>query len=223
MPMNTERLGQIIDKPRLVEAKHANAMVVAIEGPVCSGKSTLLKHLKASGVGVVNEYSEYVAKANRDFPKFPPTSYEQAQHGFEFFLDLEKKRIADFTNIDSSKIALDRSIYTLLAFEVGASPITKINIFDWATNRVQKEDDLILPDHIIYLDVPTDISRNRAEVNNISIPKFLLTNEFNNGFRSFFQSLAISNLNYVTMVDAQLEPEVVFKKVEDLIQRINQR
>lgn len=223
--MNTERIKQILERGREVENEPASATIVAVEGPVCAGKSTLIKHLKIASVGIIDEYSEYVASANRDFPRFPPSSPKQAQRNFEFFLGLEKRRTLDLAKLRQNKIAIDRSIYTLLAFEAGASKITGIDIFDWAVDRLEAENEIILPDHIIYLDVPMAVSSRRAQENNIQIPIFLLSDEFNEGFRNIFQRLAIAKPEFVTIIDAQQDElsilSLVHRRVTSLPERVD--
>lgn len=201
--MNPELVVEIIERGRKVEVEPKQPFIVAVEGPVCAGKSSLTDNLALSGIGTIQEYSEYVAHANQDFPKFPPKDSDGAKNNFEFFLNLEGCRDQDLALLTQSQIAIDRSIYTLLAFEMGATAITGIDIFDWAVCRLQKEKGLILPDHVFYLDVPPEISRQRAEANNIPIPKFLLSDEFNHGFREFFFRLSKMYPDYVTILPAE--------------------
>lgn len=188
--MNPELVVSVVERDKLIESEPKSTRVVAIEGPVCAGKSSLVNSLIGSGLGGILEYSEYVGHANQDFPKFPPRDAEQAKRSFEFFLDLEKQRILDMQLLTQSNVVIDRSIFTLLAFEAGASRITGIDIFDWAVERLLQEEEIILPDHVVYLDVAPQVSIQRAEENDIPIPKFLLSEEFNRGFRDFFIALS---------------------------------
>ena len=200
--MNPELIRNIVEQGTK-EIDPNNSYITAIEGPVCAGKSSLIEHLSNMGIGVILEYSEYVAHANQDFPKFPPKDSNTAKKSFEFFLKLEKRRYRDLASLSQPQISIDRSIYTLLAFETGARAITGIDIFDWGINRLQAEPGLIVPDHIYYLDVSSDESKRRAKENNISIPEFLLSNRFNNGFKNFFITLSRIYPQYVTIVSAE--------------------
>jgi len=207
--MRTELLRDIAEKCKIMDTEPKRRVIIAIEGPVCAGKSTIVERLNQEGLGTILEYSEYVAHANQDFPKFPPTDEKVAKRSFEFFLNLEHKRYQNMSDLMQNWIAIDRSIFTLLAFEIGATKITGINIFDWAIARLKDENNLIIPSHIYYLDVPTATSRDRAERNSIPIPDFLLSNEFNQGFHNFFVWLRQTIPDYVTFIPASEESNEV--------------
>jgi len=193
---------------------------IAIEGPVCAGKTTVLEKLKNRGISVVEEYSEYVDSATRDFPKFPPKDEEAAKDSFRFFFELETKRKQDMEASGNHQIALDRSIYTLLAFEVGALSITGINILPWATEYLEEHrDEIIIPEQVVYMDVPAEVSRERADEGNIPIAPFLLTKEFNDGFRDFFLALKDKAPDLIDIVDATKEPEEINLEVSNLVSR----
>lgn len=213
--VRTEFIARITERERLVEIEPRRSLVVAIEGPVCAGKSTLVENLNQDGLGTILEYSEYVAHANQDFPKFPPADEEAAKKSFEFFLNLERRRSQDMAELTQNKIAIDRSVFTLLAFELGAAKITGIDISDWAVERLSKENDLIAPDYVFYLDVPVAISSQRAERNGIPIPAFLLSEKFNQGFRDFFVGLEQTMPGYITFVSAQKESDEVFAGLQE--------
>ncbi|MBU1199943.1 AAA family ATPase [Patescibacteria group bacterium] len=213
--MRTELVRGVIEKGKIIESEPKSPIIVAIEGPVCAGKSTLVEKLNREGLGTVLEYSEYVAHANQDFPKFPPTDEEAAKKSFEFFLNLERRRSQDMAGLAQDTIAIDRSIFTLLAFEVGAAKITGIDISDWAVERLSNENNLIVPYHVFYLDVPVAVSRERAERNGIPIPSFLLSEEFNQGFRDFFIGLEQAMPGYITFVSASEDSNEVFSRLHE--------
>lgn len=196
------------------EFEQHSGEVIALEGPVCSGKSTVLLGLAASGlVNPILEYSEYVDSATADFPKFPPQDDRAAKSAFELFLDLERQRFRDFNQTRGSRI-LDRSIFTLLAFEAGASRITGIDIMSWAYERLsQTSHEIIWPHHILYFDQPTDVSLVRAKENNIRIPDFQFDIEFNAEFRSFFMQLFERQPGFITIINSSASPLVVQEQV----------
>lgn len=100
---------------RRKEEEPIGVKVVALEGQVCAGKTVVIDKLRSLGVSVVDEYSEYVASATRDFPKFPPQDEVAAKDTFRFFFELEARRKHDMDALGGSRVVLDRSIYTLLA------------------------------------------------------------------------------------------------------------
>ena len=205
-------------QPYRKEADPGSWTVIALEGPVCAGKTTVLRSLDNQGVQVIEEYSAYVRSATRDFPKFPPQDEGCAKNSFRFFLDLELARRRDrnlLTNCDC--VVLDRSIYTLLAFEAGTAKLTGIDILSWAVEFLKEHSDkIILPDHIIYIDTPVDVSTKRAEDGNIRIADFLLTAAFNEGFRHFFVALREPRPEFVTFVDGRNTREGLFSEVRGL-------
>ena len=211
--MSREQIDNIVNMS--VEMEKVIPYKIALEGPVCSGKSTAIESIKANGVGVIVEYSEYVVSATRDFPKFPPTNEADAQDNFRFFLELEKRRAQDLKLHNNGQIIIDRSIYTLLAFEAGAFQLTGIDIMSWAVEKLANQKDIIIPYHIIYMDIDNQISKQRATEADIRIPNFLFDEKFNYGFKSFFVGLKEKIPSYVTIVDASQKQSEVLKKIEE--------
>lgn len=191
----------------------------AIEGPVCSGKSSALDWLSSEQNAIIQEYSEYVSSATNDFPKFPPKSEEQMKQDFIFFLELEEKRVQDAVLIPSHKnVLLDRSIFTLLAFQASVARLCDFNILAWAMKYIsKKEGGFIMPEHIIYLDVDAETSRKRVEEGSINIAPFLLSDEFNEEFRKFFIELKSLHPSFVTIVDGTKDQETVQRKIKSII------
>lgn len=193
------------------EAEQINPKITALEGPVCAGKTTLLDNLRKQGVQTIREYSEYVDSATRNFPKFPPINDEVARDSFKFFLDLEiaRRRDRDLL-VNSDHLVLDRSIYTLMAFEAGATKFTGIDILSWAIEYLkEKSNRIILPGHILYIDTPAVLSRKRAAEGRIRLAEFLLTDQFNEGFRSFFLALKQIKPGFITFVDGNKDEETL--------------
>jgi thymidylate kinase len=142
----------------------------------------------------------------------------QLRDSFKFFFELETRRKQDMENSGNSQTALDRSIYTLLAFEVGASRLTGINILPWAIEYLEEHrDEIIIPEQVVYMDVPAEVSRKRATEGNIPIAPFLLTDEFNSGFRDFFVALKEKAPDLIDIVDATKEPEEINLEVSNLV------
>lgn len=131
-----------------------------------------------------------------------------------FFLELEAKRAQDLRLQKSGLVVIDRSIYTLLAFEAGASRLTGIDIFNWAVETMANQNDIIVPNHVVYMNVNTKVSRQRATEGNIKIADFLFSEVFNSGFRNFFDKLKQGMLDYVTIVDASQKQTEVCREIE---------
>ena len=192
---------------------------VALEGPVCAGKSTLLGTLSGYGFSGINEYSEYVSSTRKDFPIFPPNSPDVSEASFQFFLELERQRFQSMSDqIVSGPTILDRSIHTLLAFEVGAKQLTGIDILPWATKFVSNHpENIIWPNHIVYLDLAPDESLLRAKKENHKTADFLFDSGFNQGFCSYFLKLKELYPSCVTFIDASNSREQVVQDVLGLL------
>lgn len=204
------------------EGESNDGQIIALEGPVCAGKTTVLGGLREQEIPVVDEYSEYVASTTRDFPKFPPQDEEAAKDSFRFFFELEARRKQDMEATGNNRAVLDRSIYTLLAFEVGASRLTGISILPWAVEYLEEnKDKIIMPEQVVYMDIPAEISRSRAREGQIRIADFLLTDGFNGGFRDFFMALKEKAPELVCIVDATGEQSAMQEFVLGLVSSEN--
>lgn len=172
---------------------------IAFEGPVCAGKTTLIKNLVCFGYQMVPEYVDFAQENNLKLPKFPPKNVTEAKSAFEFYLDLESRRQY---GVKPGKWLLDRSKYTLLAFEAGARQLTQIDIFDWARNQVKEhQSEIIDPCTILYIDIDSRESRRRATLSHMGTPDFLFSTQFTNGFKEAFMLFSSLNPNRFTFID----------------------
>lgn len=188
---------------------------LALEGPVCAGKTTLINDLLPCGFQKVPEYVDFALDNNLKLPKFPPKSETEAKATFEFYLELEKKRQS---GLRKGKWLLDRSKYTLLAFEAGARNLTQIDIFSWACDLVeQRSYEIIDPDHTLYIDVIPQESRRRATLAHMGTPDFLFSEKFTTGFKNAFIFFENITPGRITFVDGCRPYEVV---LSDILRRI---
>lgn len=172
---------------------------IALEGPVCAGKTTLIKGLLLKDCQIIPEYVDYAHNNNLKLPNFPPKNETEAKSAFEFYLELEKKRQCE---IKKGIWLLDRSQYTLLAFEAGARHVTQIDIFQWACKLVeQQKSEVISPNYILYIDVSPEESKRRANLAHMSTPNFLFSPQLNSGFKDAFIFFSTQNPNRFTFID----------------------
>ena len=187
-------------------------LVYAIEGPVCAGKSTLIKGCQRDGIKTVPEYREYVIAASRSFPNFPPKNEKEAKKNFHFLLGIEALRQQEHEASKSPITALDRSIFTLISFEAGAARLTGINIFDWALDEVTKNRaGVIFPDHVFYIDIPMDIACGRAKLAGMGTSAFLFSRDFNMGMREAFNKFEMMWPGLITYLDGLKNQEAVYR------------
>lgn len=176
--------------------------VIALEGPVCAGKTTVLRNLAQRGLPTLREYGEYVVSAKNDFPSFPPRTKEEALSNFQFFLELEQQRFADSRQFSNERtLVLDRSVLSLLAFEYTAPPFTGINILPEATRMVAEHPGVVFPDKVVYLHVSHEKIVRRRQLCSGFYLELLLDPVFNNGFREFFEKCSEQRPEWVTIVN----------------------
>jgi len=196
-------------------------VTIAVEGPVCSGKSTLLEKIGNSTPSlIVPEYMVYPPIVDIPFPKLPPKTSKEAKENFLYFLEIEATRKAEHDKSRAEIRYLDRSIFTLLAFELGSYYSSGIDIFTWAFRKIVNAKDVIVPNQIIYLDVSKETALERAKIAGMNMPKFLFSNDFNSAFKSMFVALNAIKPGYVTFIDANQEKDYIHKQVQNLTCRL---
>lgn len=189
---------------------------VAIEGPVCAGKTTLIHSLQPLGFTQIPEYVDFAFDNSFRLPKFPPLSEEEARTSFHFYLELETKRKPRIPL--KGVVLLDRSVFTLLAFEAGARKLTNIDIFDWAIDQISlRQNELMIPDQVLYIDVPVEESRRRAAAAGMGTPDFLFSPEFSSGFKDAFKEFSSKHPGRFTFVNGCQSQEELIKEVLLLI------
>ena len=128
---------------------------VAIEGPVCAGKTTLCANIchKFRGICVVPDYSDF-AGGGKNLPSaFPPTLHEEA-NALSFFQGLERRRFLQHDNKDADICLVDRSAHTLLAHCFSITHLSGTLYFDLALNILSKASAVVWPTFVLFLDIP---------------------------------------------------------------------
>jgi len=190
-----------------------NHPIIALEGPVCAGKSSLLRKVEAKKAAIViPEYSEYLGCVERPTSRFPAATRDEAMANFNQFLEIEKKRKELLDNSGPSIKYLDRSVFTLLAFELGVSCLTGIDIYRWALGHVADNPNVIVPDHVLYLDVSRIVAMSRAKAANMRTPLFMFSDNFNARARAFFTALNTTIPGYVSFINANENEEGVYNQ-----------
>lgn len=160
-------------------------VIVALEGLVHAGKSTLLQSI-GDNFGAIRCVEEYVEFATERFPGFP-RSIEDARAGHAFFLNLEQKRKQKIQEEDRVVI-LDRSIFSILAYHFAVEKMSGggIPCFREGVATVQSES-WLFPQVCLYLDVDDEemILRHRNETG--FYQSIFLDHEFNALLRKFYE------------------------------------
>lgn len=189
--------------------------IIALEGPVCAGKTSFINDITRFGYQKIPEYVDYAQNNNFKLPKFPPQNETEAKASFEFYLELE---ILRQQGVSSGNWLLDRSKYTLLAFEAGSSSLTQIDIFAWACRLTEeRKDEVLEPDRVYYIDVPPQESRRRAIQANMKTPDFLFSLEFTSGFKQAFEQFKNQEPNRFIFIDGVRPYQEVLADISAMI------
>ncbi len=154
-------------------------MIIALEGGICSGKTTLAKEFERQGFYLVPEYMDIIQPCEENRINDLVSSNQSA---INVFLEIEKRRKEIYLENCSDKNAiLDRSYLTLFAYEyaIGRN-ISNMEFPDLYQN-------VITPNLIVFLDVNDEQrikrSHDRCDEN---MPEIFLNHNFNKRLKQFF-------------------------------------
>jgi thymidylate kinase len=164
------------------------SLIVAIEGPSDSGKSTLIeglaRHFAATEPMV---FPCYVEEAGGE-SKVPPfaTKVEEQIRAIDFFLGLEANRHRRLAAAgETVELAiLDRSACTLLAHSYAVERLHGVKVYDRCREKVTTGTEVIIPLIVLYLDAGVEERKRRAEPGDRD--KWFTNNRFNDEIRAFF-------------------------------------
>lgn len=186
---------------------------IAIEGPCCAGKTTLVHGLVqeslALSVAYIRDYSDHVG-GGKFLPPPVPTSPAEEELILNRFLAIEEDRTvyARMKAYESDLIIIDRSVHTLLAHCFALRRLLDDDYFSLAQRVIGKSGVALWPDRILYLDVPQCVveARNGGKFAPDSI---FIDAGFNAGVRSYFQQVAGVPSPCVVWLDATVDATMV--------------
>lgn len=186
--------------------------IVALEGPVCAGKTTVAAGLEFAGAKVVPEYLDLTGGASLAGADAPEAG--DGLRRLHLLLELERGRTTHLP--PAGTVVLDRSVFTLLAYEAGLSAMPAPNVLAHAVGAVvaaADRGDVALPDRIVFLDCPASLCRERAAAAGMRTPAFLFDARFRGGFRQLFCRLERAVPGMVLFADADCPPVDVITAV----------
>jgi thymidylate kinase len=191
---------------------------VAVEGPCCAGKTTVIRNLVRDLSGLrtglrtlcVPCFADWVG-GGRHLPRAVPESIGEDQQALATLLQIEADRMATARMARADRpdqpdlVLMDRSAHTLLAHRYGLQRITGLACFGPATRVLSQSDVPAWPDLVLYLDVTqqTIQDRNRGKFPEDSV---FLDARFNTGIRDYWL-LASENTDSIVWLDADIEAE----------------
>ena len=196
--------------------RRSSRPIGALEGAVCAGKTTVAAELASDGVVVVPEYFDVPGAARRVGVDAPFAG--DGLRRLSVLLELECARLTQMP--PTGLVVLDRSVFSLLAYEAGLSAMTAPNVLADALEAVVAAVDggaVALPERIIFLDCPASSCRGRAAAAGMRTPAFQFDPEFRGGFRQLFCRLERVAPGRVLFVDAARPLAEVVNQVRDLL------
>ena len=177
-------------------------MIIALEGGICSGKTTLAKEFARQGFYLIPEYMDIIQPYEEERINDLASSNKSA---INVFLEIEKRRKEIYLKNYSDKNAiLDRSYLTLFAYEYAIGRDISNMQFP---NLVQN---VITPDLVVFLDVNDKLRAKRSyDRCDEDMPEIFLNHNFNRRLKLFFLRqnqvpsvfLNTENLNPLKMVN----------------------
>lgn len=160
-------------------------MIIALEGGICSGKTTLAKEFERQGFYLIPEYMDIINQYDEERINNLASSNQSA---INVFLEIEKRRREIYLeNHNNKNTILDRSYLTLFAYEyaVGRN-ISNMQFLNLAQN-------VITPDLIVFLYVKDELRAKRSyERRDEDMPEIFLNHNFNKRWFNYEQSLILS-------------------------------
>jgi hypothetical protein len=179
---------------------------IALEGPVCAGKSTLGRclvwDLGGLNIGYVDDYADHVG-GGRFLPPPMPASLAEEERALGRLLAIEADRTAHVREPGGrwDLVILDRSVHTLLAHCHALTRMSGLDFSGLAERVVNSSCAALWPDRIVYLDAADSVigARNTGKFENGSL---FVDTKFNAGFREYFVKLARRGDGRVVWLDA---------------------
>jgi thymidylate kinase len=213
------RLAALLDGALVKILEHLRSSVrsiVALEGPVCAGKTTVAQRLASVCTSIVPEYLDVPGAASRVGVEAPAA--DDGLRRLRLLLEIERHRVLHLPRVGS--ILLDRSVFTLIAYEAGLAAMSAANVLSAAAGEVAnaiERGGVVLPGRVMYLDCPAASCRERAAAAGMQTPAFLFDTAFRGGFRQVFVRLELAAPGTVLFVDADRSEGDVVKEVCDIV------
>ena len=170
------------------------ALIVAIEGPCCAGKTTLGQALlgdlgRDHQVEYVRDYADW-AGGGRHLPPPMPDTIAGEERALRQLLAIEVDRTAAAraASHELDLVLIDRSVHTLLAHCAALTALTGTDHAATADRIVRPSAGALWPDLVLYLDIDHTVVHAR---NNGKFPPGSLFTDtrFNQAIRSYFHTL----------------------------------
>ena len=161
-------------------------MIIALEGPCLSGKSTVAHQLTQMAADCL-VFPCYVAELSVVPPEPVASSQAEQLASTALFLEIESKRFDRVTSSTATLVLLDRSIDTLAAHALAvAHYLAKPGGYSDTLSLIRGEPKRLVPDVTFFLEVPTAELRRRS-ASFPHLPPVYYDPSFLRGFREHFE------------------------------------
>lgn len=193
--------------------------IIALEGLVHAGKSTLLQNIsdRFTNVKCIREYCDF---SKDRLPTFPLT-IEDASNSRKLFLKLEILRARNITD-QYETIILDRSILSVLAYHYAVEMITQGKISSFHDSIVSfLDENWLIPQLCVYLEVSDEDIKQRHKGDHGYYQDTLLDPEFNSQIRKFYYDAMPIYLPFIKIsyIDTKKPKEAVLNEVIKTIKK----
>lgn len=166
--------------------------LIAIEGIVHAGKTTLIKNLEkiynTSNFQFIKEYGNFVG-GGQNFPGFPQDQTEALTSNI-FFEELEERRFKTIKQ-SSQVVVLDRSLISVLAYHYASEKITqgKVKCFEESLKHFLTNFSSWIPQVCFYLKISI-LEMNKRHRGGGFYENVLLQESFNEHLLSFYDQMS---------------------------------
>lgn len=154
---------------------------IALEGGVCSGKSTVATILKNKiNAQIIPEYMSLLTNEQTELLRILS---DEERFSFFIKLDFERNKLIQ-NNLEN--IIFDRSFFTLFSYQFALKKLGLINSCNYIS-RYLYHHEFIHPELIIFFDVNDKVRENRLAARGNDTDRFFLRDDFNKNIRTFFE------------------------------------
>jgi thymidylate kinase len=191
---------------------------VAVEGPCCAGKTTLVHglvtHFGPSVTTILPDYADFVGGGAR-MPDPDPASWEQECLALKILLGVEQDRVRVHLPIPSPRLVLlDRSVLTLVGHCAGLDqrdpdrpPFT-----ERAAALLEGDPRPCWPQAVLYLDVAHRLQVARNATGKFAADSIYLDPAYNEGFREHFARMLAREDRPMAWIAGDATPDDVLQQ-----------
>jgi deoxyadenosine/deoxycytidine kinase len=204
-------------------------MIIAVDGNVYAGKTTLAKYLaRENGMNLIKEYCEYIESIPLAFEFDSMEKNEQMR-----YIRIErdrKKEVAVGNNIlDRSFVSMSAHVYA--SYKCGLNDIRRFYLEE--LRSALNADQVIIPDYYILVICDHNVSKERMFLNNfkntpsvfIDMDYYNYVNEYNHRWQEAFSGLVLSGTDAKNRLNTYFlnrdlkDTGIIFSKNEEILMK----